>query len=180
MKQRLHEIYENYLSSEEKLFETFIQSLEVEFFRTPYKTKPATRLHDHAPHPAIGASSEPNFDQIIFAASVLGGWMAISDADVAIFLSIIQRHHGVHEAVGEIGVHVGKFFTVLASTARKDERLFVCDLFDMLQNQNVDHSGKGNYKRFARNVGKVLGLNASSNKFMIVTDNSPRGKHDGG
>jgi len=50
--------------------------------------------------------------------------------------------------VGEIGVHHGGYFAVLAQLARPDEALWACDLFDALQDRNLDRSGRGNLSTF--------------------------------
>lgn len=54
--------------------------------------------------------------------------------------------------VGEIGVHHGGYFAVLAALAWPGEPLWACDLFDALQGQNLDRSGRGNLATFLRTV----------------------------
>lgn len=66
-------------------------------------------------------------------------------------LSGTQKRLGVYGAVGEIGIHHGWFFTMLASEARECEQLFACDIFTD-QGRNVDKSGKGNKYIFLQNV----------------------------
>ena len=50
--------------------------------------------------------------------------------------------------VGEVGVHHGGYFAVLAQLARPGEALWACDLFDALQDRNLDRSGRGNLSAF--------------------------------
>lgn len=62
-------------------------------------------------------------------------------------LAQIQKNLGVAGALGEIGVHHGRFFNVIAITARQGEQLFAADVFGKVE-QNVDGSGLGNLEKF--------------------------------
>lgn len=69
-------------------------------------------------------------------------------------LSLLQSRMGLYGAVGEIGVHHGMFAIAVAHQARHGEHILAADLFDALQNLNVDHSGSGDLRRFLRNMGR--------------------------
>jgi Methyltransferase domain len=91
-------------------------------------------------------------------------------------LSHIQ-HVDLHlfGTVAELGVHHGRFTSVLFITARVTEKLVVVDLFDELQNFNVDLSGRGNYKDFVHGL-RLYGLQAELDLYRIYktsTDQLP-------
>jgi hypothetical protein len=62
--------------------------------------------------------------------------------------------------VAEVGVHHGRFTSFLFITARTTEKLVVVDLFEELQDLNVDLSGFGNYKQFVQGMS-LYGLQAA-------------------
>mmetsp|Transcript_7876 Transcript_7876/g.14948 ORF Transcript_7876/g.14948 Transcript_7876/m.14948 type:complete len:388 (-) Transcript_7876:362-1525(-) len=68
---------------------------------------------------------------------------------VLAYMSKIQASLNVRGAIGEIGVHHGKFFVGLAHLARIGERLWACDVFEN-QALNVDGSGFGDKQAFLR------------------------------
>lgn len=55
-------------------------------------------------------------------------------------------------SVGELGVHQGRFTSFLFVTARQNEDLVVADLFEDLQELNVDHSGSGHKQKFLKGL----------------------------
>ncbi|KAF5826476.1 hypothetical protein DUNSADRAFT_2990 [Dunaliella salina] len=65
--------------------------------------------------------------------------------------------------VGEIGVHHGWFFAVLASCARSCDSLFACDIFGD-GSLNVDCKGNGGLEHFLTNAANA-GVNGRINVF---------------
>ena len=64
-------------------------------------------------------------------------------------LTKVQTYHLIEGAIGEIGVHHGKFFVGLAHLAKNHEKLWACDVFED-QALNVDGSGFGDRSAFER------------------------------
>ena len=64
----------------------------------------------------------------------------------------MQLMAGVAGAMGEIGVHHGKLTSFLAYFARQDDieqnQLFAADLFEGMQEKNIDNSGSGDSTKF--------------------------------
>jgi hypothetical protein len=86
--------------------------------------------------------------------SVQKGGAAIGlHGPLAAFLSQQQNAAAISGAVGEIGVHHGRFWIAIAHTAREGEATFVCDLFED-QHSNIDGSGNGDRTKFFANVKK--------------------------
>lgn len=56
--------------------------------------------------------------------------------------SEFQHHLGLFGAVGEVGVHHGKFFMPIAGYALRSEPAVAMDLFED-QSANFDQSGEG-------------------------------------
>jgi hypothetical protein len=79
------------------------------------------------------------------------GWLATRSAVMIAGLSLFQRSRGLRGAVGEIGVHHGRLFILLALSAAADETCFAIDVFER-QELNVDRSGHGNRNIFIRNL----------------------------
>ncbi|KAL7558360.1 hypothetical protein ACA910_004025 [Epithemia clementina (nom. ined.)] len=67
---------------------------------------------------------------------------------------------GIFGTVGEIGVHHGRFTSFLYMTAQETEPLIAVDLFEALQDENVDMSGMGSLKRFVESLS-LYGLGES-------------------
>lgn len=67
-------------------------------------------------------------------------------------LSRLQHASGLYGSVGELGVHHGRFTSLLFVTARATESLVAADLFQEHQDQNVDLSGRGDYGMFVRGL----------------------------
>ena len=96
------------------------------------------------------------------------GWLNPLTAQIVAEIGLSQTESGVTGAVGEIGVHHGKFWFVLDHLATPDEMRFAIDVFDM-QELNIDRSGKGdlarfkeNRKRYGAGVGHIEIIQASS------------------
>ena len=62
-------------------------------------------------------------------------------------LTKVQARHSIRGAIGEIGVHHGKFFVGLAHLAMNHEKLWACDVFED-QALNMDGSGFGDRRAF--------------------------------
>ncbi|MFN8109861.1 MAG: class I SAM-dependent methyltransferase [Thermoleophilia bacterium] len=79
------------------------------------------------------------------------GWLSRHDAELVVAVSEVQRDAGIEGAIGEIGVHHGRLFILLQLLRGARDEGFACDLFGD-QQQNVDHSGRGDYNQFMSNV----------------------------
>jgi hypothetical protein len=75
-------------------------------------------------------------------------------------LSRWQHSNQLFGSVGELGVHHGRFTSFLFATARSGEALVVADLFEDHQSENVDLSGKGDYRQFVKGLA-TYGLSES-------------------
>jgi hypothetical protein len=89
-----------------------------------------------------------------------GSGDAAAAGPLLVELSRLQHSSGIAGAVGELGVHHGRFASFLFSTARRHEPLVVADLFLEHQEENVDLSGLGDYRQFVKGLN-VYGLNKS-------------------
>lgn len=107
------------------------------------------------------SSSAPIVDINATKQLALGGYEKISKGSGVIpqagpllmILSQVQtRNLALTGSVAEIGVHHGRFTSFLFVTARNDEALVVADLFEELQDLNVDHSGSGNKQKFLQGM----------------------------
>jgi Methyltransferase domain len=80
------------------------------------------------------------------------GWFMPHAMYSVLILMRLQLMAGVGGAIGEIGVHYGKLTSFLAYFAREDDinrrQLFAADLFEGMQELNVDNSGSGNRDKF--------------------------------
>ena len=85
--------------------------------------------------------------------SSVDGWFTHSDAQLVAAIASAQQAAGVSGAVGEIGVHHGRMFLVMALTLRPGERSFAIDVFDQ-QQLNFDRSGRGDEAVFRANLAK--------------------------
>ncbi|MDQ2104343.1 class I SAM-dependent methyltransferase [Azospirillum isscasi] len=79
------------------------------------------------------------------------GWLSRLDALLIASVGRWQSAQGVVGSVGEIGVHHGRLFILLALLRKADERAFAVDLFDD-QQFNVDQSGQGDETAFRNNL----------------------------
>ena len=79
------------------------------------------------------------------------GWMLTDVLTMLSAVDAVQRAQGVGGAVAEIGVHRGKLFIGLKLLQHGNETAVAIDVFGD-QDLNVDHSGKGDYQRFLKNI----------------------------
>ncbi|MEK9971087.1 MAG: class I SAM-dependent methyltransferase [Ferrovibrio sp.] len=86
----------------------------------------------------------------------IGGWLFPYSAQFIDTLIDLQLEAGVEGAVGEIGVHHGKLFLLLALGRRPGEAAFAIDVFDD-QHLNTDASGAGDRAVFLANARHWLG-----------------------
>jgi phage tail protein X len=98
--------------------------------------------------PAKGSSAAsrrwtPRDDDAYAAASPsVVGWLKDHQVRYVRVMTALQHQLGVFGAAGEIGVHHGKFFAVVAGNAAAAEPLVAIDLFEA-QSENYDLSGSG-------------------------------------
>ena len=88
------------------------------------------------------------------------------------FLSEQQNAAAISGAVGEIGVHHGRFWIAIAHTAREGEETFVCDLFED-QHLNKDGSGNGDRTKFFANANKFGIPTSSVSVYQMLSTNLP-------
>ncbi len=79
------------------------------------------------------------------------GWLDRRSARMIAGLALHQRERGLAGAVGEIGVHHGRLFILLALASGEGETCFALDVFER-QDLNVDRSGRGNREIFSTNL----------------------------
>ncbi|MCW2238765.1 class I SAM-dependent methyltransferase [Azospirillum canadense] len=96
------------------------------------------------------------------------GWLSRLDATLISCVGQWQSGAGVTGAVGEIGVHHGRLFILLALLRKAGERAFAIDLFED-QQFNVDQSGQGDEAVFRANLAR-FGIDAGT--INIVKGNS--------
>jgi hypothetical protein len=80
------------------------------------------------------------------------GWLGIGALGLTIQISERHLSRGMHAAVGEIGIHHGRFFVALALLRQAGEIALAIDVFDDDQHLNVDWSGSGNRDAFLANL----------------------------
>lgn len=88
------------------------------------------------------------------------GWLFPYSARFIDSLLDLQLEAGVRGSVGEIGVHHGKLFILLALGRRSDEAAFAIDVFGD-QHLNADDSGAGDREIFLANTRRWLGEGSS-------------------
>lgn len=81
------------------------------------------------------------------------GWLSTLDAELIALVSAAQSARGITGSVGEIGVHHGRLFILLALGLQPGERAFAVDIFGE-QQHNVDRSGEGDEARFRQNLAR--------------------------
>eukprot|EP00977_Amphora_coffeiformis_P014675 scaffold4162_cov162-Amphora_coffeaeformis.AAC.8 len=103
----------------------------------------------------------PKIQQDLAKQLALGGYRNINKGSgdipqagpLLMMISKLQiQNLGLLGSVGELGVHHGRFTSFLFVTARREEDLVVADLFQDLQEFNVDHSGHGNKQKFLKGL----------------------------
>ena len=95
------------------------------------------------------------------------GWLDRRSAAMIATLAVQQRRQGLQGAVGEIGVHHGKLFILLALAAAQEETCFAIDVFEQ-QQLNLDGSGFGNREIFYRNL-RAHGLDPDDMEIMTAS-----------
>lgn len=93
------------------------------------------------------------------------GWLEDGDAAIINQILSLQLEWGVYGNIAEIGVHHGKLFIWLMLHLRVHEMAVALDLFEYKQNENIDHSGKGNQKQLKSNIEKYT-QNINNVKFI--------------
>jgi hypothetical protein len=83
------------------------------------------------------------------------GWLSHQAIPILRAVEDEQRKAGVSGGAGEIGVHHGRLFILLALLARRDEGLVAVDLFAR-QDLNRDQSGRGDEPVFRANLERFL------------------------
>ena len=96
------------------------------------------------------------------------GWLSRLDALLIATVGQWQNAQGITGSVGEIGVHHGRLFILLALLRKREERAFAIDLFDA-QEFNVDQSGQGDETAFHNNLVR-FGIEPAS--IEVVKGNS--------
>jgi predicted O-methyltransferase YrrM len=79
------------------------------------------------------------------------GWFEPESAELMAALLLHQIEAGQGGGVAEIGVHHGRSFLLLANGLTPGESAVALDVFEQ-QEQNADHSGKGDRGRFEQNL----------------------------
>lgn len=93
--------------------------------------------------------------------SRIGGWLFPYSARFIDSLLELQLEANVRGSVGEIGVHHGKLFILLALGRRAGEAAFAIDVFGD-QHLNRDDSGSGDREIFLTNARRWLGSDSES------------------
>lgn len=81
------------------------------------------------------------------------GWFEPESAELMASLLVHQLELGLGGGVAEIGVHHGRSFLLLANGLAPGEPGVALDVFEH-QEQNADHSGKGDRGRFEENLAR--------------------------
>ncbi|WP_310526130.1 class I SAM-dependent methyltransferase [Nocardioides sp.] len=81
------------------------------------------------------------------------GWFEPESAELMASLLLHQIGLGLGGGVAEIGVHHGRSFLLLANGLAPREPAVALDVFEH-QEQNADHSGKGDRGRFEENLSR--------------------------
>lgn len=89
----------------------------------------------------------------------IGGWLFSYSATFIDEIGALQVRSGIRGAVGEIGVHHGKLFILMALGRQAGEQAVAIDIFDD-QHLNLDRSGAGDRAVFESNLQRWLGRSA--------------------
>jgi len=79
------------------------------------------------------------------------GWLTPLDAWMTATVSAFHGAEGLTGSVGEIGIHHGRMFLILALGLRPGEKAFAVDVFHD-QPLNLDRSGRGDEEVFRANM----------------------------
>lgn len=82
------------------------------------------------------------------------GWLGAGALGLTTIFSLHQHARGISGAVGEIGVHHGKYFIGLALLRQRRESAVAIDLFED-QHLNVDWSGRGDREVFMGHLKRL-------------------------
>jgi len=93
------------------------------------------------------------------------GWFSYDAALMFMAYNQLLASHQIGADILEIGVHHGLSTIALGALRAPGSRLFVVDLFEGLQSQNVSGSGAGNRTLFDRNMSEFFG----STDFIVPT-----------
>lgn len=99
------------------------------------------------------------------------GWLVDNQLHYVKAFSTLQHSLGIYGAVGEIGVHHGKFFVPLAGNAAVSEPLVAIDLFDA-QTENYDQSGSGSILYPEKLMSLLDKTGIPRDDVMLVSGNS--------
>lgn len=86
----------------------------------------------------------------------VGGWLFPYSATFIDAIGDLQNRSGIRGAVGEIGVHHGKLFILMALSRQAGEQAIAIDIFGD-QHLNLDASGAGDRTIFEGNLQQWLG-----------------------
>jgi len=86
----------------------------------------------------------------------VGGWLFPYSATFIDEIGALQAQSGITGAVGEIGVHHGKLFILMALRRAAGENAIAIDIFED-QHLNLDGSGAGDRAIFEGNLRRWLG-----------------------
>ena len=108
--------------------------------------------------PAAQPASQAAIDGAVHAYVAGGmrrvdGWLTALDAGMTATVAACQGAAGLPGSVGEIGIHHGRMFLLLALGLRPGERAFAVDVFDE-QGLNLDRSGRGDEAIFRANLDR--------------------------
>jgi hypothetical protein len=106
--------------------------------------------------------------QDLLAHNTVDGWVATLQYRFIADLSQLQLNSCITGAVGEIGVHHGKFFIGLAFASSETEPKVAVDLFS-LQQKNLDKSGVGDLQMFS---GHLNNYGIDMSKVTIIESSS--------
>jgi len=99
----------------------------------------------------IIAMKKPDVASYLTSTGQVEGWFFPVDAYAIAMFDEIQNRENITGNLFEIGVHHGKTAIFLARTARIEETVGVCDVFDSPE-ENVDRSGEGSRDLFVANM----------------------------
>lgn len=99
----------------------------------------------------------------------INGWMGDVQLLAVMTISSFQRGKQVPGNTIEIGVHEGLFLSGMSAFSPSSAKLVAVDLFESLQSENEDGSGKGSLEAVKRNL---LSLSVDLSGFESITSNS--------
>lgn len=103
----------------------------------------------------------------------IDGWVVPLQLTVVRTIDSLQIDHCITGSVGEIGVHHGRFFYMMAAMAKRKEPKVAIDVFQH-QELNIDQSGgnaSGKLEAFERH-GRALGYDTEKDLTIISADST--------